>query len=325
MFETRLTKVLGIKHPIIQGGLQWLATAELASAVSEAGGLGILSGLTFPDKESLKREIRKMREMTKKPFGVNLSMLPELQRGERTEEILEVVLEEKVPVIETSGRNPEPFIERLKKEGIKIIHKVPSVRFAKKAESIGVDAVTIVGFECGGHPGMDDVTSLVLIPIASNSIRIPIIAGGGIGDARGFLAALSLGADGVVMGTRFVATHECPAHPRIKEWFLKIRETDTMLVQRSIINTARVVKNSAAEKTLAMEQRGATLEELMTVISGQIGKRALQEGDLEGAIIPCGQSVGLINEIKSVREVIEEIIQGAHSILKRLNDIAKLN
>ncbi len=325
MFETRLTKILGIKHPIIQGGLQWLATAELASAVSEAGGLGILSGLTFPDKESLKREIRKMREMTKKPFGVNLSMLPELQRGERTEEILEVVLEEKVPVIETSGRNPEPFIERLKKEGIKIIHKVPSVRFAKKAESIGVDAVTIVGFECGGHPGMDDVTSLVLIPIASNSIRIPIIAGGGIGDARGFLAALSLGADGVVMGTRFVATHECPAHPRIKEWFLKIRETDTMLVQRSIINTARVVKNSAAEKTLAMEQRGATLEELMTVISGQIGKRALQEGDLEGAIIPCGQSVGLINEIKSVREVIEEIIQGAHSILKRLNDIAKLN
>lgn len=321
MFETRLTQLLGIKYPIIQGGLQWLATAQLASAVSEAGGLGIISGLTFPDQDSLRKEIRRMKELTKKPFGVNLSMLPELQKGDRTEEILQVVLEEKVPVLETSGRNPEPFIQKLKKEGIKLIHKVPSARFAKKAESIGADAVTIVGFECGGHPGMDDVTSMVLIPIAAESVRIPIIAGGGIANARGFLAALTLGAEGVVMGTRFVATHECPAHPRIKEWFVKARETDTMIIQRSILNTARVIRNKSAEKTLLMEQRGATLEELMTVISGQIGKKAIQEGEMEEAIIACGQCVGMIKDIKSVKEVIEEIIQGAQSILQKLNTL----
>jgi len=319
MFETRLTQLLGIKYPIVQGGLQWLATPDLSSAVSEAGGLGIISSLSFPDRDGLRNAIRQVKEMTKKPFGVNLSMLPELTKGDRTEEILQIILEEKVPVVETSGRSPEPFIQKLKNEGIKLIHKVPSVRFAQKAEAIGADAVTIVGFECGGHPGMDDVTSLVLIPIVADFVRIPIIAGGGIADGRGFLAALALGAEGVVMGTRFVATHECPAHPRIKERFVKSRETDTMLIQRSIRNVARVIKNKAAEKTLSMEQRGASLEELLTVISGQMGQKALQEGDLEGAIIACGQCVGLIHEIKSVKEVVEEIVQGAQSILQKLN------
>lgn len=322
MFQTRLTQALGIRFPIIQGqgGLQWLATAELASAVSEAGGLGIISSLSFPDRDTLKKEIQRVKKMTGKPFGVNLSMLPELTKGDRTEEILEVILEEKVPVLETSGRNPEPFIQRLKKEGIKLIHKVPSVKFAVKAESIGADAVTIVGFECGGHPGMDDVTSLILIPRAASSLKIPLIAGGGIADARGFLAALALGADGILMGTRFVATHECLAHPRIKEWFVRARETDTMIVQRSIRNAARVIRNTASEKTLALEQRGVTLEELLQVVSGQMGQKALKEGDLEGALIACGQCVGLIREIKSVREVIEEIIQGAQSLLKNLNN-----
>ena len=325
MFETRLTKLLGIKYPIIQGGLQWLATAQLASAVSEAGGLGIISSLSFPDRDSLRKEIRKIRERTEKPFGVNLSMLPELTKGDRTEEILDILLEERVPVVETSGRSPEPFIHKLKSEGIKLIHKVPSARFAKKAESIGADATTIVGFECGGHPGMDDVTSLVLIPSVANSLHIPIIAGGGIADARGFLAALTLGADGVLMGTRFVATQECPAHPKIKEWFVKAKETDTMVIQRSIRNAARVIRNKAAEKTLSMEERGASLEELLTIISGQMGQKALSDGDLEGAIIACGQCVGLINEIKSVKEVIEDIVQGAQSILERLNSLVRSN
>jgi nitronate monooxygenase len=320
MFKTRLTQLLGIKYPIIQGGLQWLATPELASAVSEAGGLGIVSSLSYPDRDALKGAIRQTKKMTQKPFGVNLSMLPELTKGDKTEEILEVILEEKVPVVETSGRSPEPFIKELKREGIKLIHKVPSSRFARKAESIGADAVTVVGFECGGHPGMDDVTSLVLVPVAAGSVRIPVIAGGGIADGRGFLAALALGAEGVIMGTRFVATRECSAHSRIKEWFLKAQETDTMVIQRSIRNAARVIKNSAAQKTLAMEERGASLEELLTVISGQMGQRALQEGDLEGALIACGQCVGLIHEVKSVKEVIEEIIEGAHAILKKLND-----
>lgn len=325
MFQTRITQLLGIRYPIIQGGLQWLATAQLASAVSEAGGLGLISSLSFPNQDALRREVRRMRELTKKPFGLNLSMLPELAKGDRSEEILKVILEEGVPVVETSGRSPEPFVERLKKEGIKLIHKVPSVRFARKAESIGADAVTIVGFECGGHPGMDDVTSLVLIPRVVDSVKIPVIAGGGIADARGFLAAITLGAEGVVMGTRFVPTHECPAHPRIKEWFVKARETDTLMIQRSIRNAARVIKNRAAEKTLSMEQRGASLEELLTVVSGQMGQKALQEGDLEGAIIACGQCVGLIHEVKSVKEVIEETVQGAQTILKRLNSTVRSN
>lgn len=319
MFETRLTQLLGIKYPIIQGGLQWFATAQLASAVSEAGGLGIISSLTFPDQNRLRKEIRQIREMTEKPFGVNLSMLPELMKDDRTEEILQIIVEEKVPVVETSGRSPEPFIQTLKRAGIKLIHKVPSLRFAQKAESIGADAVIIVGFECGGRPGMDDVTSLVLIPSVADSVRIPVIAGGGIADARGFLAALALGAEGVLMGTRFIATYECPAHPRIKEWFVRARETDTVVIHRSIRSAARVIKNRTTEETLSMENRGASLEELMKVISGHMGQKALQEGDWEEAVIGCGQCVGLIHEIKSVREVIEEIVQGAQAILRKLN------
>jgi NADH:quinone reductase (non-electrogenic) len=319
MFETRLTQLLGIKYPIIQGGLQWFATAQLASAVSEAGGLGIISSLTFPDQNRLRKEIRQIREMTEKPFGVNLSMLPELMKDDRTEEILQIIVEEEVPVVETSGRSPEPFIKKLKRAGIKLIHKVPSLRFAQKAESIGADAVIIVGFECGGRPGMDDVTSLVLIPSVADSVRIPVIAGGGIADARGFLAALALGAEGVLMGTRFIATYECPAHPRIKEWFVRARETDTVVIHRSIRSAARVIKNRTTEETLSMENRGASLEELMKVISGHMGQKALQEGDWEEAVIGCGQCVGLIHEIKSVREVIEEIVQGAQAILRKLN------
>ena len=321
MLATRLTQMLGIKYPIVQGGLQWLATAQLASAVSEAGGLGIISSLSFPDQESLRKEIRRMKEKTQKPFGVNLSMLPGLTEGDRTTEMLQVILEEKVPVVETSGRSPEPFIQELKKEGIKLIHKVPSVRFAQKAESIGADAVTVVGFECGGRPGMDDVTSLVLIPKAAESVRIPIIAGGGIADGRGLLAALALGAEGVVMGTRFVATQECPVHPRIKEWFVKARETDTTIIYRSIKNAARVLKNRAAEETLSLEQKGATLAELMAFMSGRTSREAYQEGDVDGAIIGCGQCVGLIREIKSVKEVIDDIIQDAQSVLQKLNSM----
>ena len=318
MFQTRITQLFGIKYPVIQGGLHWLATARLASAVSEAGGLGLISSLSFPDQEALRNEIRQMKKMTQKPFGVNLSMLPELTKGDQTDEILQTIIDEGVPVVETSGRSPEPFIQRLKKEGIKLIHKVPSVRFARKAESIGADAVTLVGFECGGHPGMEDVTSFILIPSAAEAVKFPVIAGGGIADARGFLAALALGAEGVVMGTRFVPTQECPAHPRIKEWFVKAKETDTLMIQRSIRNAARVMKNKAAEKTLAMEQRGASLEELMTLISGDLGKKALSEGDLDSAVIACGQCVGLIHDIKSVKEVIEEIIQSAQTIVQKL-------
>ena len=321
MFGTRLTEMLGIECPIIQGGLQWLATAQLASAVSEAGGLGIISSHSFPDRESLRKEIRRMKEKTQKPFGVNLSILPGLTNEDQLMELLKVVLEERVPVVETSGRSPEPFIQKLKNEGIKLIHKVPSVRFAQKAESVGADAVTVVGFECGGRPGMDEVTSLVLVPRAVDSVKIPIIAGGGIADGRGFLAALALGAEGVVMGTRFVAAQECPVHPRFKERFVNAGETDTLLIYRSIKNTARVLKNKAAEKILSLEQEGANLEQLMSVMGVRTNPNAYREADVDMRIIGCGQCVGLIHNIRSVREVIEDIIQEAQSILHKLNSI----
>ncbi len=321
--KTRITEMLGIRYPIIQGGMQWISRAELAAAVSNAGGLGIITAATHKTKEDLQNEIRKTRELTDRPFGVNISMLPEMTADDMTRVYVETVIEERVPVVETSGRSPEPFVRYLKEAGIKLIHKVPSVRFAKKAEAIGADAVTIVGFECGGHPGMDDVTTLVLVPRAAESLSIPVIAGGGIADARGFVAALALGAEGVVMGTRFVATRECIAHPNFKEWIVKANETDTMLILRSIRNAARVMRNAAAQKALEMENRGASLEELLTVVGGQIGRKALLEGDVDGGTFAIGQAVGLIHEIKPVKEVIEDIVKGAEQIYARLGKMIK--
>lgn len=321
MFKTRLTELLGIEYPIIQGGMMWLSTAELVAAVSNAGGLGILTALTFESKDRLREEIRKVKEITNKPFAVNVSMLPNLAPGEQTEAYFQVIIEEGVGVVETAGRNPAPYLPPLKEAGVKVIHKVPAVRFARKAESVGVDAVTIVGFECAGHPGMDDVTTLILIPKAKDLLKIPVIAAGGIGDARGFMAALCLGAEGVLMGTRFLLTHECWAHPNIKSAFLKADETKTMIIERSIRNTARVLMNDAASKALAMEERGATLDELLTVIGGQLGKEAFTGGNVDSAVIACGQVVGMINELKSVKEVIDEIVEGAKSIQQRMNGI----
>lgn len=319
--KTRITELLGIKYPVIQGGMQWLSRAELAAAVSNAGGLGIITAATQAGKEELVGEIRKTRSLTDKPFGVNISMLPEIGPRDKTVQYFEAVLEENVPVVETSGRSPEEFVPHLKKAGIKLIHKVPAVRFAQKAERVGADAVTVVGFECGGHPGMDDVTTLILAPKAAGSLSIPVIAGGGIADARGLVAALALGAEAVVMGTRFVATTECLAHQNIKEWIVGAREIDTVMIQRSIRNAARVMRNAAAEKVLEMEARGAGLEELLTVISGQVGRKALFNGDIQGGTFAVGQCVGLINEIKPIKDVIEEMVNGAEAILSRLQNI----
>jgi len=319
--KTRITELLGIKYPIIQGGMQWLSRAELAAAVSNAGGLGIITAATHPGKQELVEEIRRTRELTDRPFGVNISMLPDVGPGDKTPGYFEAVIEEKVPVVETSGRSPEAFVPYLKEAGIRLIHKVPAVRFAQKAERVGADAVTIVGFECGGHPGMDDVTTLILAPRTADSVSIPVIAGGGIADARGLVAALALGAEGVVMGTRFVATAECIAHRNHKEWIVNARETDTLMVQRSIRNAARVMRNAAAERVLEMEARGASLEELLTVIGGQIGRRAVLNGDIDGGTFAVGQCVGLVKEIKPIREVIEEMVAGAGEIMSRLNKI----
>jgi len=319
--KTRITKLLGIKYPIIQGGMQWLSRAELAAAVSNAGGLGIITAATQPTKQDLVKEIRKTRELTDKPFGVNVSMLPDAGPQDKTLAYFEAVIEERVPVVETSGRSPEQIAPHLRKAGIKLIHKVPAVRFAEKAERVGADAVTIVGFECGGHPGMDDVTTMILTPKAASRLSIPVIAGGGIADSRGLIAALALGAEAVVMGTRFVATTESLAHPNFKAWIVKARETDTVMIQRSIGNGARVMKNAAAARVLKMEERGASLDELLTVISGQVGRQALYDGDTDGGTLPLGQCIGLIGEVKPVQDIIEEIMAGAEDILTKLRQM----
>ena len=316
MFETRITELLGIKYPIIQGGLIWLSDAELAAAVSNAGGLGIITSANFATREELRNELRRAKSLTDKPFGVNISLGP-TTRPVNTEEYIDVVIDEGVRVVETSGRSPEPYMKQFKQGGVKVIHKAPGgVRFAETAERAGCDAVSIIGYECGGHPGPDDTSSLVLVRATVETVKIPVVAGGGFADAAGFVAALALGADGVLMGTRFMATRECKAHPRFKEWLLNARETDTFITQRSIRAPARNLKNEPALRVLEMESRGATLEELLTITRGENAQRIYLEGDLNAGLAECGQVVGIIRDIPTVKEVIDGIIQGAEEIIK---------
>ena len=317
MFKTRITEMFGIEYPIIQGAMQWLSRAELVAAVSNAGGLGIIASLTFPTVKELRGEIRKTKSLTDKPFAVNITLLPTL-RPVSYEEYIDAAIEEGVSIIETAGQNPRQYMKQLRDGGVKVMHKVASVKAVKTAERIGVDAVTIVGFEEGGNPGMDDVTSLVLIPIAVDAVKIPVIAGGGIGDARGFIAALALGAEGVLMGTRFMMSKECPLHPQIKQRLLQATEKDTLMIMRSINNPERVVKADFAQSILEMEEKGTSLEELLPMISGLRQKRALDKGDADEAMLPCGQVVGLINDIPSVKELISGIINEARLINQRL-------
>jgi NAD(P)H-dependent flavin oxidoreductase YrpB (nitropropane dioxygenase family) len=321
MLKTRITEMLNIEYPIIQGGMMWLATAELTAAVSNAGGFGIIAALSSKSGAGLREEIRKCKDLTDKPFGVNVSMLPDLATDERIEEYFGAIVAEGVAAVETAGRNPEPYLPTLKEAGIKVIHKVPAVRHARRAEQIGVDAVTIVGFECAGHPGMDDVTTFILVQKAARDLSIPVIAAGGICDAKGFVAALALGAEGVLMGTRFMLTHECWAPQRIKKQLLQATELDTMIIERSINNAARVIKNQAALRAFEMEEREASLEELLTVISGQVGLKAFQDGDIDAGVISCGQVVGVIDTLKSVKEVIDEIVDNAYEIYQRLGNM----
>ena len=320
MFQTRLTQLLGIEYPIIQGGMQWISRSELVGAVSNAGGLGILSALTFASPAELAAEIRKTRSSTDKPFGVNLTMLPTLHPVD-IDSYIDVIVEEGVRIVETAGRSPEQYMERLKAGGIKVIHKCVAIRFARTAERIGCDVVSIDGYECAGHPGEEDVTSLILIPLAADAVKIPVVASGGFGDARGLVAALALGAEGINMGTRFMATQEAPIHPRVKEWLIQATERDTMLILRSLRNSVRVLKNPVAERVAAMEKQGATVEEMAPLISGQRGKELLETGEVEG-LQACGQVVGLIHDIPSVEEVIDRVINEARDILERFRPLS---
>ncbi len=323
MFKTRVTEMFGIEYPIIQGAMMWLSRAELVAAVSNTGGLGIIAALTFPTAQELREEIKRTRSLTDKPFAVNITLLPTL-RPRSLEEYIDVAIEEGVTIIETAGRNPRQYMKQLREGGVKVMHKVASVKAVKTAERIGVDAVTIVGFEEGGNPGMDDVTSSVIIPIAVDSVSIPVIAAGGIGDGRGLVAALALGAEGVLMGTRFMMSQECPLHPNIKQRLLEATEKDTLMIMRSINNPERVVMTSFARSVLKMEEKGTSLEELLPMIDGLRQKKALDKGAVDEAMMPCGQVVGLIHEIPTVREIIEGMVNEARLIGQRLNNMGIL-
>lgn len=315
MFKTAITEMFGIEYPIIQGGLMWLARAELAAAVAEAGGIGFMTALTHPHPEGLREEIRKARSLTDKPFGVNVTVLPSL-RPPDFPAYARVIIEEGVKFVETAGNNPEPFLPAFKEAGIKVIHKCTSVRHAIKAEKIGCDAVSIDGFECAGHPGEDDVTSLILIPLAKDALKIPIVASGGFGDGRGLVAALALGADGMNMGTRFVATKECRVHENVKQALVAATERDTRLLMRTLRNTARFLKNANTEKVLEIEARGnATIEDIKQYMSGLEGKKMIETGDMNQGVFSAGQIVGLIRDVPSVQELFDHIVGEARAIM----------
>ncbi len=318
MFKTRLTEMLNITHPILMGGMQWLSTAEFVAAAANAGVMAFLTAETWPTHEAFRDEIRKTKTLTDKPFGVNISMLPELGNGERSLGFARVAAEEKVAAVETAGHDPAFLVPVLKEAGIKVFHKVPNIRFAKKAVAGGVDGIIIVGFECGGHPGMDDIPISVILPRAVDELPVPVIAAGGIADARGFAAALCYGAAGVVMGTRFVATTESTMHENIKKRYLEVMEKDTTFIMRSLKNPMRCMKNWATDTCLEMEARGAGLAELLTVVSGKIGRQMYSIGDAEGVPIACGLCACLIHEIKPISEVVDEIISGAHTLLSSI-------
>lgn len=303
----------------MQGGLQHLGTPELASAVSNAGGLGTINATIYPSMPEFRDAIRKMKSLTSKPFCANVSMLPTMMPGELTQEYFKVIVEEGVAVVETAGRDPKEFVPMLKAAGIKLIHKVAAVKYARKAEEAGADMVTIVGVECAGHPGMDDITTMILGNKVAKTVKIPVLIGGGIADGKGLVAALALGGEGIVMGTRFVATQECIIHPNFKQWMVEASENDTILIQRSIKNMIRAMKNEAALRCLEMEQQGATLQELLTVISGKKSKACVMAGDLQGSIFATGQAMGLIDEIKPVKQVIEDVMKEAEQVLVRLD------
>lgn len=320
MFKTRLTELLGIKYPIICGGMFRLGRAELAAAVSNAGGLGIITAATFPDEESFRKELRLLKSLTNKPFGVNINLFPTARKF-NANDYISIAIDEGVKIIETSGQSPEAYMDQLKGAGVKVIHKVPGAQYAKTCERIGCDAVSVVGNETGGHPGMSEVGTMVMIRRAVENVSIPVIAGGGFVDGQGLLAALSMGAEGVIMGTRFVATQECPAHSAVKMWMQSASEDDTVIVQKTIKSPTRVAKNGMALRVLELEKSGAGLNELMPLITGTRNPSVYSEGNLDDAIWSCGQAVGLVEDVPTCKELIDRIMNEANTSLSRINKL----
>ncbi len=309
--------MLGIEHPIVQGGMQWVGRAELTSAVSNAGALGILTALTQPSPEALAAEIARCRTMTDKPFAVNLTILPTIKPVPYGEYI-DAIVSSGIRIVETAGRNPEPWMPLFKKAGIIVIHKCTSIRHALKAQTLGCDMVSVDGFECAGHPGEDDVTNLILLPLASKRLNIPFLASGGFADGRGLAAALAMGADGINMGTRFMVTQEAPIHEHVKQRMVDASELDTALIFRTLRNTSRVFRNSVAEQVLAIEALpGETqFEEIAPMVKGVRGRELFETGDTENGVWSAGMVIGLIDDIPTCKELVERIVSEAEQIIK---------
>ena len=322
--KTRITELLGIEHPIIQGGMHYVGFAELAAAVSNAGGLGMITGLTQASAADLANEIARCREMTHKPFGVNLTFLPSLASPDYPSYI-KAVIDGGVTVVETAGRNPQEHLPALQEAGIKIVHKCTSVRHALKAESIGCDAVSVDGFECGGHPGEDDIPNMILLPRAAQELTIPFVASGGMADARSLVAALAMGAEGMNMGTRFIATREAPVHTRVKDAILAASELDTRLVMRPLRNTERVLSNKAAQRLLDKEKMlgdRLKIDDIIDEVAG-VYPKVMLDGDMEAGVWSCGMVAGLIDDVPSCQELIDRIMSEADTLInQRLSTMA---
>tara|TARA_A200000113_G_scaffold59655_1_gene50993 strand:+ start:2647 stop:3621 length:975 start_codon:yes stop_codon:yes gene_type:complete len=315
MLKTRITDLFGIQHPVIQGGMQWVGYAELVSAVSNAGALGILTALTQPTPEDLAKEIDRTREMTDKPFGVNLTVLPTINPPPY-EEYAQAIVGSGVKIVETAGRSPEPFMELFKEYDVKVIHKCTSVRHALKAQSVGVSAITIDGFECAGHPGEDDIPSLVLLPQAAEALDVPVAGCGGFSDAKSMVAALALGGEAIVMGTRFMATQEAGIHQNVKEKMTEADELSTNLMFRTMHNTARVFKNSISDQVVEIESTGsATFEDVKDLVAGQRGRVVFEEGDLEHGIWSAGISVARVKDVPTCKEMVARLVSEAEEII----------
>jgi NAD(P)H-dependent flavin oxidoreductase YrpB (nitropropane dioxygenase family) len=314
MLKTRFTELFGVEHPIAQGGMMWVGTAELVSAVANAGALGFLTALTQPTPEALAREIARTCDMTDKPFGVNLTILPSINPPPYAE-YRRAIIESGIKIVETAGYKPQEHVDEFKAHGIKIIHKCTAVRHALSAERMGVDAISIDGFECAGHPGEDDVPGLVLIPAAADKVKIPMLASGGFGDGRGLVAALALGADGINMGTRFCATREAPIHEAFKQAMVAGDERNTDIIFRTYRNSARVARNAISQQVLANEAAGKPFEEIAHLVKGARGREGLVSGDLDHGVWTAGLIQALIHDVPTAGELIDRIIREAEEII----------
>ncbi len=318
MFQTKITEMFGIKYPIVVGTMMNLSRGEMVAAASNAGALGILASAIFQTKEEFREEVKKIKGLTDKPFAVNLNLFP-AARPIDNREYLEAIFAEGVKIVETSGHKaPEELADTLKDQGVILVHKCVGVRYALKAQSIGVDAVTVVGYENGGATGNLDITTLCLVPRVVDAVKVPVIGGGGVADGRGFLALLALGAQGVIIGTPFLVAEECPTHPRLKQALIDATELDTMIVMRSIQNAHRTWINEASKKVAELEKAEAGLEEIVKVAAGDKVRKMIREGDLNAGVISCGQGIGLVKKVRPMKDIIEGIVHEADALRKKL-------